>query len=92
MNQDSVGLSASTLAALRICSQYADLFARRIGGFLQGTRSEERPDHLSRAIAVDNIDEMLFVVPGATAAKFWDDARPPVEHLPREMASPFGDA
>jgi NADP-dependent 3-hydroxy acid dehydrogenase YdfG len=86
-----MGLTVITLAALGICAVYADLLARRIWDFLLVTRNQERLDDLSKEIASETVDEMLIVVPGATAPNFWNTAGPTVGRLPQVIASPFGD-
>ena len=91
MNQYSMGLTVITAAVLGIGAMYPDLLARRICDFLLVARNRGRLDYLSREIASENADEMLVVVPGATAWNFWNTAGPAVEQLPQKMASPFGD-
>ena len=91
MNQYSMGLTVITVAALGLCAVYAALLARRIWDFLLVARNRGPLDCLSREIATENVDEMLVVVPGATAWNFWNTAGPAVEQLPQKMASPFGD-
>jgi NADP-dependent 3-hydroxy acid dehydrogenase YdfG len=91
MNQYSMGLTVVTLAALGICAVYADLLARRICDFLLIGRNQERLDDLSKEIASETVDEMLVVMPGATATNFWNTAGPTIGQLPQKIASPFGD-
>ena len=91
MNYYSIALALITVALLWIGAMYADLLARRICDFLLVARNRGRLDYLSREIASENVDEMLVVVPGATARNFWNTAAPPVEYLPQKIVSPFGD-
>jgi NADP-dependent 3-hydroxy acid dehydrogenase YdfG len=91
MNQYSMWLTVITRTGLGICTEYADLLARRIGDFFLVARNQERIDNLSKEIAGETVDEMLVVVPGATATNFWNTAGPTVGQLPQKMASPFGD-
>ena len=89
MNQDFVGLTVNTVAALRICAEYAGLLTRRICHSLLVTRNRGR--RLSNESAWGRVDEMLLVVPAATATNLWNNDALPVEQLPAKIASPFGD-
>ena len=91
MNQYSMGLTVITVAVLGIGAMYADLLARRIGAFVLVARNRGRLDDLTKEIASENVDEMLVVMPEARTTNLWTTADPPVEYLPQELVSPFGD-
>jgi hypothetical protein len=91
MNYYSIALALITVALLWIGAMYADLLARRICDFLLVAQNRGRLDDLAKEIASENVDEMLVVVPGARVTNFWNTADPPVEYLPQELVSPFGD-
>jgi len=86
-----MGLTVTAVAALGPCAVYAALLARRMWDFLVVRRNRGRFDDFPKEIASGNVDEMLVVVPRATAGNFWNPADPPVDYLPQEILSPFGD-
>ena len=90
MSQNSVGLTVNTVAALRICSEYADVLARRICGFLGVKPNRERFNYLA-PIARENVDELLVAIPVASNANLSNTAYVPVQYLPPKLLSPFGD-
>ena len=88
----NVGSTVSTVAALRICAEYAGPWVRRVRricGLLQVTRNRER--HLPHESVWESADEMLGCVQKTAATNFWNTAGTPIEQIPQKIGSPFGD-